>query len=630
MLEAKICLALTDQISVLSVSESIEDLLGFSVDDFISARVSLKDLIHPHDIDISEVLFSRGSHHTPGPFNIRIRQANGRIRCIRGFCEKRSGDNGVDVTLDLLLQDAKSLKRTLDDAVSVPNFRAIMDNTNDYIYFKDRNHVFTGASQTLVSLCHPAEHWSDLIGQTDYDVFPEEYADIYYRLEKQVFAGALVAHEIQKTLTNDGESGWVDNRKYPIKNENGEIIGLYGIARDITERKQMEENLIESEYKFRSLFEEMTEGVALHSVIRDDFGTILNYRIEMVNPAYTDILGLSPEEVTGKIATEVYGSDTPPYLKEFSEVVQARKSSRFTTFYQHMDKYFDISVIPWESGGFATIFLDITSRIKAEEFKRQQTEQLQQSQRLESLGVLAGGIAHDFNNILAIIMGNCSLAQMDPDGAGEYLLQIEKAAERAAGLCRQMLTYAGKAQSVQSQVDIKALVDDVVMMVKSAIRQNVVIKHHLSAEIPPIKGDASQLSQVALNLIINAAEAIGEAQGVVQVSLAKTGIEAGQSEKDYLGKIIPPGWYACLEVTDNGCGMSDEIYNRVFEPFYTTKFTGRGLGMSAVLGIITAQGGAIQIFSRQGKGTTFKVYFLIQIGDSGGDETLNQSALAGC
>jgi PAS domain-containing protein len=106
------------------------------------------------------------------------------------------------------------------------NFAAMMDNTDDYIYFKDRNHVFTGASQTLVSLCDPAEHWTDLLGQTDYDVFPEAYADVYYRLEKQIFSGTPVAHETQETLTKDGKKGWIDNRKYPIRDEHGEIIGL--------------------------------------------------------------------------------------------------------------------------------------------------------------------------------------------------------------------------------------------------------------------------------------------------------------------------------------------------------------------------------------------------------------------
>ncbi|MEY4139754.1 MAG: hypothetical protein RLZZ371_1936 [Pseudomonadota bacterium] len=131
----------------------------------------------------------------------------------------------------------------MDVTSNTANFRAMMDYTDDYIYFKDRNHVFTGASQTLVSICDPADHWTDLLGKTDYDVFPEALADVYYQLEKKVFAGANAAHEVQKFLRQDGKRGWVDNRKYPIRNDAGEVIGLFGIARDITELKENESQL---------------------------------------------------------------------------------------------------------------------------------------------------------------------------------------------------------------------------------------------------------------------------------------------------------------------------------------------------------------------------------------------------
>ena len=165
--DVRICLALTDQLPVLSVSDSIEALLGFTTEDFTSLRITLNELMHPHDRDIAEMLFSDTLQPASGSFNIRLRQANGRIRCIKGFYEKRTGTDGNDLILELLLQDAKSLPRTLDDAVSMANFRAIMENTTDYIYFKDRNHVFTGASQTLVSICSPAELWADLIGRSE-------------------------------------------------------------------------------------------------------------------------------------------------------------------------------------------------------------------------------------------------------------------------------------------------------------------------------------------------------------------------------------------------------------------------------------------------------------------------------
>jgi signal transduction histidine kinase/CheY-like chemotaxis protein len=239
--------------------------------------------------------------------------------------------------------------------------------------------------------------------------------------------------------------------------------------------------------------------------------------------------------------------------------------------------------------------------------------QFQQAQKLESLGVLAGGIAHDFNNILAIIIGYCALVKMDYETTEEYIPYIETAAQRAAALCRQMLAYAGKAQSVLAQVDMTEVVNEMVTMLKATTSQNVSIRADLPAAMPYINGDVSQLRQVVMNLIINASEAIGDNQGVVNVSLARTEIQVMQSEKDHNGVIIPAGSYVCLEVTDNGCGMDNETRQRMFEPFYTTKFSGRGLGMSALLGIITAHKGALQLSSQPGHGTTFKVYLPVQI-----------------
>ncbi len=261
VLEARVSLALNEQLPILSVTDSIKALLGYTVDDYLSARVSLRQQIHPDDTDIADRLFSSGDPGKSAIFNIRLRHADGRIRCIRGKYSKESGPEGL--VLNLLLQDAKSLKRTMSDASMMVNFTAMMENTDDYIYFKDRNHVFTGASQTLVSLCGPADHWTDLLGQTDYDVFPEKYADIYYRLEKQIFSGMPVAREIQETLTKDDRKGWVDNRKYPIRDEHGEIIGLFGIARDITERKQIEAELIESNARLTAVMENINEGLII-------------------------------------------------------------------------------------------------------------------------------------------------------------------------------------------------------------------------------------------------------------------------------------------------------------------------------------------------------------------------------
>ncbi len=260
----------------------------------------------------------------------------------------------------------------------------------------------------------------------------------------------------------------------------------------------------------------------------------------------------------------------------------------------------------------ANVLATTISQKKAKEERLKFEQQFQQTQKLESLGVLAGGIAHDFNNILTVILGHCYIVDEDNNieiGQKEHIKQIEKAANRAADLCRQMLSYAGKNSFVQTSINLWLLVDETVKMLHSAIKKNVVFDLDLRCDVPEIIGDSAQIQQVVMNLIINAAEAIGYKNGTVKVVLVRTIVQSEKGESDFLGNAIPPGSYACMTVSDDGCGMDNETQNRIFEPFYTTKFTGRGLGMSAVLGIIRSHYGALQLSTTLGIGTTFKVYF---------------------
>ncbi len=359
-------------------------------------------------------------------------------------------------------------------------------------------------------------------------------------------------------------------------------------------------------------------------------------RIIDVNDRMLEVFGYGYEEA---LAVEVGGlsEGKPPYSKV--EVVEkiSKAVSEGPQVYEWLSRkksgelfWSEVSlkkIASDDNDRFIAVVRDISERKRAEEERMHVEKQLLNSQKLESLGVMAGGIAHDFNNLLAVIIGHCSMAKLRPQEAGNHITPIETAAARAAELCRQMLAYAGKTHIVKTRIDFAALVDEMAILVKSSIGQNAELKLCCSADIPAVLGDASQLSQVVMNLIINAAEAIGEKHGEIRVSLSKTEVNSDQSDdKDHQGKAIAPGWYACLEVTDNGCGMDDETIRRIFEPFYTTKFTGRGLGMSAVLGIITAHNGALQLFSRQGQGTSFRVYLPVQADVSCEDKSRMQAA----
>ena len=305
----QIQLSLTDSLRVLSVNGDVHNLLGFTNDDFLTNKACLKSLIHADDQDIAEQLFSSEDKRLTERFNIRIRHSDGRIRCIVGSVSKTKHNNGT--TANMILQDAKSISTQQPALKNNPYFVAMMQNTDDFIYFKDRNHVFIGASQTLVTITSPTEHWTDLLHKTDYDVFPEAYADIYYKLEKMVFSGIKIAHEIQKTIDIHGNHGWVDNRKYPIYNDQNQITGLFGIARDITDQIKREEY-----DKFRNL---ILEKLAKNTPICDIFNAIA-MGIEKINPIMRCSILLVDE--TGKHLQVGAAPSLPNFFNEIIDGIE--------------------------------------------------------------------------------------------------------------------------------------------------------------------------------------------------------------------------------------------------------------------------------------------------------------------
>jgi len=236
--------------------------------------------------------------------------------------------------------------------------------------------------------------------------------------------------------------------------------------------------------------------------------------------------------------------------------------------------------------------------------------QLRQSQHMESIGRLAAGVAHDFNNLLAAVLGHASFMRLhltDDSPLQSSLDSIEKASTRAAELCKQMLAYAGQGNYSIEELDANALISDTVGLVSVSISKKISVNVIRSPQPAIIKADVSQIRQVVMNLVLNAAEAIGENTGSISIQTSDLQATAAELADAVWQPKSPASQYVQIEVTDTGCGMNKETQEKIFEPFFTTKFTGRGLGLSAVLGILKAHNGLLKISSQVGRGTTFKV-----------------------
>ena len=279
------------------------------------------------------------------------------------------------------------------------------------------------------------------------------------------------------------------------------------------------------------------------------------------------------------------------------------------------------------------VIQDITEKKQAQEELITMEKRLLHAQKLESLGVLSGGIAHDFNNLLTVIIGNLQLAMCDCDRispAGRSLTKALEAANRSASLACQMLAYSGKGAFDVKDVNLSAIVADNAQMLRSAIAKTVNMEIELDDNMADVRCDAGQMQQLIMNLIINASEALEGKSGTVKLC---TGViycdEALLAQSLLIEKPVPQDM-AYIRVTDDGCGMSAETINRIFDPFFTSKFTGRGLGMSVVHGIVKGHGGAITVQSKLGKGTTIAVYFPVSHETGNGrQETLTQPSVNG-
>jgi PAS domain S-box-containing protein len=382
---------------------------------------------------------------------------------------------------------------------------------------------------------------------------------------------------------------------------------VFVMFEDITESKKAEEALEESRERFRGLSEAGFEAI---------FFSEKGVCIEQ-NKNAEQMFGYSDSEAIGRYGTEwIVPEDRDLVMQNMAsgyderyEVTALRKDG--TTFPASIRA----KMMHYKGKNIRVTSLnDISVRKKAEEERLNMERQMLHAQKLESLGVLSGGIAHDFNNLLQAILGNLDLALMRLPEHAASRMNIDRAisaGKNAAKLTNMMLAYSGKGLFDIKPLNLTKLVEENASLFEAAISKFITLDRHLDYSLPQVMADAGQLQQVIMNLITNAAEAIGEQGGKIKLSTGVKEFDQASLNRSSLEEKQVAGRYVCMEVRDSGCGMNDETLKKIFDPFFSTKFTGRGLGMSAVLGIIRAHKGAFLVESQPGVGTTIQVLFPI-------------------
>ncbi|MDR3580272.1 MAG: PAS domain S-box protein [Oryzomonas sp.] len=511
------------------------------------------------------------------------------------------GSIGITVT---------SRRRSLDEEslqASEQKLRMVCDWTQDWEYWIAPD----GTMKYVSPSCFDMTGYSP----DEFIAEPELLARIIRTNHKSAFDEHQESSVLQSSTTSDslefqivtkgGDIRWIQHLCRPIF-DGAVYLGRRASNRDITVQKIAEEKIS----RLSAIVEHSDDAIISKTL--DGIVTSWNRGAEK-------LFGHTEQEMVGKTLLALFPDDrlneeldilntiARGESVEHFETVRVRKDGR------KLDVSVTISPIRDQNGtvnGVSKVVRDITDRKRAANERLEFERQLMQTQKLESLGVLAGGIAHDFNNILMSIIGNADLAltRINKESpATENLCRVLEASTRAADLARQMLAYSGKGKFIVETIDMNLMVEEMTHMLEVSISKKAVLRLNLHQPLPSVKADTTQLRQVIMNLVINASEAIGDKSGIIAISTGCINCDQQYLQNVQLKEDLSEGLYVYLEIADTGCGMDKETLTKLFDPFFTTKFTGRGLGMAAVQGIVRGHKGAIKVYSELGKGTTFKV-----------------------
>jgi two-component system, cell cycle sensor histidine kinase and response regulator CckA len=513
------------------------------------------------------------------------------------------GENGLPIALQGVTRDITARKKAEKDLhESQERLQIVLDSIPSAVFWKDRNSVYLGGNRTWLKLVGLTSS-KEVVGKTDHDLpWEKEQADLFRESDRRVMESGIIEYDIVESYRRaDGTQGWAKTNKVPLRDFQGNTIGILGTYEDITERKQTEEDLKERDKQYRTLFEESIDGV--YSVLRDG-------EITDANTSCCELFGYTREEMIGKDIRELYFD--PADRLRFQEEIE---KSRFVKDYEvkwrkkdgtELDCLLTSSVHFGKDGsiaGYRGILRDLTAHNALQ-------KQLLQAQKMEAVGTLAGGIAHDFNNLLQVVLGYSELVLAEEEMPDQFRGDLERvllAGRSGADLVQRLLTFSRKTETKPLNLDLNQRILQTHKFLQRTIPKMIDLDLILADDLAYIHADPTQVDQVLMNLAVNARDAMPEGGNLV-IKTANVFLDEECGEA-LLG--VKPGEYVLLSLSDTGHGMDKETVAHIFEPFYTTKEAGKGtgLGLAMVYGIVKQHGGYIICYSEPGEGTTFKIYF---------------------
>ncbi len=586
---------------ITQFNRAFENLTGHSAHEVVGQELNL---LFPEDSceeSLSKIARTSGGEYWES-VEIPILHKDGDIRIVLWNSANIHTEDGATLVATIAQGQDITERKQAEDALreSEEAHRALVHGLPDIVMRLDRDGRFLFISDNVSEMVDLKA--AQFIGKTYREFgFPEAQCRFWEEAIQGVFdSGAPFETE----FTFEGKQGptiynW---RLLPERDAQGMVRSVLSLSRDITAHRRAEEN-------YRTLFCEMLDGFALHEIICDEAGYPADYRFLAVNPAFERMTGLKAEELVGRTVLEALPGIERHWIETYGKVALTGEPAFFENYSAELKKHFEVTAFRPTPNQFACIFADITEYKQSEEEKAKLEAQLVQAQKMEVIGTLAGGIAHDFNNILGAISGftELTLQSVLRDSQEYYnLSQVLIAGERARDLVKQILVFSRRTVQARRPLQVSSIIEEALKLLRASLPTTIEIQQKLAAPSALVLADPTQIHQILMNLGSNAAHAMREDGGLLEINLAEVYLDGGDLVQH---PDLTPGPYVRLTVRDTGQGMDQEIMGRIFEPFFTTKEVGEGTGMglAVVHGIVKSSGGEITVSSQPGQGTTFTI-----------------------